>query len=599
MRKKVKKIEEERKIDFKYNLKEYWEILKRHKIKFFLLLFITLIVEALFLVDKFLFKIIIDDGTEFVAGNLEKPIFVQTLIVIAGIFLGVSLIKVIGKWLNVLVLAALNTNLVLELKRKYFDHILSLSHNFHSTHKTGSLISRLIRGSGAIENLTDIAAFNFAPLIFQLVIVGGALLYFNVTSALVILIVSITFVGYSYLIQQLQQKHRLKLNEVEDREKGFVSDIFMNVDSIKYFGKENLIKRRFGVFARRSRLFSLKYWNYFKWFDSGQVLILALGTFFMVYFPLMEFLDGGMTIGTLVFIYTAYGNVVGPMFGFVWGMRGFYRAMADLQDLFSYGKIKNDVKDRKGAKNLKIERGKIEFSNIGFNYGRRRIFRNFNLAIKPHERIALVGHSGCGKTTLIKLLYRLYDVKSGAILIDGTDIEEFKQESLRNELGIVPQETVLFDDTLYRNIAFSNPKASRKEVMRAIRFAQLHKIIKSFPLKENTIVGERGVRLSGGEKQRVSIARAILANKKILILDEATSALDSETEHEIQKSLAKLLKGRTSIIIAHRLSTIMGADRIIVMKKGKIIQQGKHRSLIRKPGEYKRLWNLQKGGYIR
>ncbi len=602
MAKKTKqkdKQEEKKKIDFKYNLQEYWGVLKRQKGKFFLLLFITLIVEALFLVDNLLFKRIIDDGTEFVAGNLDKPVFMQTLIIIAGVFLGISVIKVIGKWLNVLVLASLNSNLVLELKRKYFDHILGLSHSFHSTHKTGSLISRLIRGSGAMENLTDIAAFNFAPLVFQLIIVGTALLYFNKTSALVILIVSITFVSYSYMIQHFQQKHRLKLNEVEDKEKGFVSDIFMNVDSIKYFGKENAIKRRFGVFARRTRFFSLQYWKYFRWFDSGQLLILALGTFFLVYFPLMEFLDGGMTIGTLVFIYTAYGNVVGPMFGFVWGMRGFYRSMADLQDLFGYSKIKNDVKDRKGAKILKIERGKIEFSNIGFNYGRRKIFKNFNLTIKPHERIAIVGHSGCGKTTLIKLLYRLYDVKSGAILIDGKDIEEFKQESLRNELGIVPQETVLFDDTLYRNIAFSNPKASRKEIRRAMKFAQLHKIIKNFPQGENTIVGERGVRLSGGEKQRVSIARAILANKKVLILDEATSSLDSETEHEIQKSLAKLLKGRTSIIIAHRLSTIMGADRIIVMKKGKIIQQGKHRSLIRKPGEYRKLWNLQKGGYIK
>ncbi len=595
----AKKVEEKKKIDFKYNLKKYWEILKQHKGKFFLLLFITLIVETLFLVEKLLFKKIIDDGTEFVAGNLDKPVFVQTLIIIAGIFLGTSLIIVIGKWLNVFVLSLLNTSLVLELKRKYFNHILGLSHNFHSSHKTGSLISRLIRGSGAIENMTDIAAFNFAPLIFQLIIVGSALIYFNKTSALVILVVSITFVSYSYMIQRLQQKHRLKMNEAEDKEKGFVSDIFMNVDSIKYFGKENVIKRRFGIFARRSRFFALQYWKYFRWFDSGQLLIITLGTFFLVYFPLMEFLDGGMTIGTLVFIYTAYGNVVGPMFGFVWGMRGFYRAMADLQDLFNYGKIEKEVKDRKGAKNLKIERGQIEFSNVGFNYGRRRIFRNFNLAIKPHERIALVGHSGCGKTTLIKLLYRFYDIKSGAILIDGKDIEEFRQESLRNELGIVPQETVLFNDTLYKNIAFSNPKASRKEVMRAIKFAQLHKIIKDFPQKENTLVGERGVRLSGGEKQRVSIARAILANKKVLILDEATSSLDSETEHEIQKSLAKLLKGRTSIIIAHRLSTIMGADRIIVMKKGKIVQQGRHRSLIRKPGEYRKLWNLQKGGYIK
>jgi ATP-binding cassette subfamily B protein len=196
------------------------------------------------------------------------------------------------------------------------------------------------------------------------------------------------------------------------------------------------------------------------------------------------------------------------------------------------------------------------------------------------------------------LLYRLYNLNSGEILIDGKDIKYFKQETLRSELSIVPQECVLFDDTIFNNIKFSKPDASRKEVMDAIKFAQLDRVINKFPKKENTIVGERGVKLSGGEKQRVSIARAILANQKVLILDEATSSLDSETEHEIQKDLKKLLEGRTSIIIAHRLSTIMNADKIVVMKNGKIVQIGKHSELIRKSGEYKQLWDLQKGGYI-
>ena len=193
----------------------------------------------------------------------------------------------------------------------------------------------------------------------------------------------------------------------------------------------------------------------------------------------------------------------------------------------------------------------------------------------------------------------MYNLQGGEILIDGKNIEEFKQESLRSELSIVPQECVLFDDTIYNNIKFSNPQATRKEIMEAIRLAQLDKIVNKFPDKEKTIVGERGVKLSGGEKQRVSIARAILANKKILVLDEATSALDSQTEHEIQKALDTLLEGRTSIIIAHRLSTIMNADRIIVMKGGSVVEQGNHNTLIRKNGEYQKLWNLQKGGYIK
>ena len=228
-----------------------------------------------------------------------------------------------------------------------------------------------------------------------------------------------------------------------------------------------------------------------------------------------------------------------------------------------------------------------------------QFFQDFNLKIRENEKVAFVGHSGCGKTTLVKLLNRFYDVNSGEILIDGKNINDFKQDSIRSETGIVPQECVLFDDTIYNNIRFADPGASRKEVLSAIRFAQLDEIIANFPDKEKTIVGERGVKLSGGEKQRVSIARAILADKKILLLDEATSALDSETEYEIQKDLQKLLRGRTSIIIAHRLSTIMNADRIVVLKRGKIIQMGKHNDLIREDGEYKKLWNLQKGGYIK
>ena len=223
----------------------------------------------------------------------------------------------------------------------------------------------------------------------------------------------------------------------------------------------------------------------------------------------------------------------------------------------------------------------------------------FTLKVPKNKKTALVGHSGSGKSTLVKMLYRLYDVNEGSILIDGKDIKDFRQESLRAEMSIVPQECILFDDTIYHNIKFSKPHASHEEVMKAIRLAQLDRFVASLPLKENTIVGERGVKLSGGEKQRVSIARALLADKKVLVLDEATSSLDSETEMQIQMALAKLMEGRTTIIIAHRLSTIMKADKIVVMHKGEIMQMGMHRDLIRKKGEYRKLWNLQRGGYIK
>jgi ATP-binding cassette subfamily B protein len=350
--------------------------------------------------------------------------------------------------------------------------------------------------------------------------------------------------------------------------------------------------------SEKTRAALLKNFDYYRTTSAIQSLILGTGTFFLIFFSIKGFLDGKITLGTLGFIYTAYYSLLGPLFGFVHGIRNISRSMADFQELFEYGKIESSIKDEPNAKKLKIETGEIEFDNITFNYGKRKIFRDFSLKIPKNKKVALVGHSGSGKTTLVKLLYRLYDVNKGSIKIDGKDIRKVKQNSVREEMSIVPQECVLFDDSVYNNILFSNPKATRKEVMDAIKFSQLDKIIAKFPNKEETIVGERGVKLSGGEKQRVSIARAILADKKILVLDEATSSLDSETEHEIQRDLARLMEGRTSVIIAHRLSTIMHADMIVVLKEGKIVQQGKHYQLINQPGEYRKLWNLQKGGYL-
>jgi ABC-type multidrug transport system fused ATPase/permease subunit len=594
--KKVKK--EKKRINFKYNFKEYWSFVRKRKWSLFLLVFAIIITELLFVLDKFLFKRIIDDAELFVQNSLALDIFIKTLIIIAVIFLGVVVFRSFGRWWSEHILIHFELGMMKDLKKKYFGHILTLSHNFHTTHKSGSLISRLGRGQHSMEAMTDIITFQFFPLLIQLILVSVSLAIFSITPMIVVLIMSVVFISYSFLIQRAQEDSKLKHNSAEDSEKGFVSDIFTNIESIKYFGKEKVINSRFEKVIENTRVRGLKNYKYFRWFGAGQFLILGVGTFFLMYFPVIQFLAGEMTLGTLVFIFTLFGNVAGNLFGFVWGVRGFYRSMADFQDLFGYGKIKNEIKDKPNAKRIKIKNGAIKFDNITFDYGQRKFFKNFNLEIKPNEKIALVGHSGCGKTTIVKLLNRLYDVKSGRILIDGKDIRNFKQRSVREETGIVPQEAILFDDTIYNNIKFANNKTTKEEVWKAIKFAQLDKIIKNLPNKENTIVGERGVKLSGGEKQRVSIARAILANKKILVLDEATSALDSETEHEIQKDMKKLLEGRTSIIIAHRLSTIMSADRIIVMKEGKIIEQGKHSELIRKNGEYKRLWGLQKGGYL-
>jgi ATP-binding cassette, subfamily B, heavy metal transporter len=590
-----KKIEE---INFKKNFGVYWSFLKKYK---YLAIFVVLLVvvsEATHLIPKLLLKEIIDKGNEFSSGSLGYDLFLSVLIMSAVIYFVTITFRAVSDWARIHYLNKIEVKLMFDLKNWYFNHISKLSHNFHTTHKTGSLISRLIRGSGAMERMTDVLVFNIAPLVIQVIIVGASIIYFDWKPFVALVATVFVFITYSLYWQNKQRPYQAIANRNEDLEKGFISDVFTNIDTVKYYGKEDRVKGRYKRKARKSMDSLRKFFNFGRWMGSGQSLIVAVGSFFMIYFPLVSFLNGEISIGTVVFIYSIYGNLVGPMFSFIHGIRGYYRSMIDFDSLFEYGYIENEIKDKQNAISKPVKKGEIEFKNVEFNYGKRKIFKNFNLKINKDEKVAFVGHSGSGKTTLVKLLYRLYDVQSGEIIIDGINIKDYKQEFLRGELSIVPQEAILFDDTVYNNVKFSNVYSSDKEIKDAIKFAQLDKVIKDFPKKENTIVGERGVKLSGGEKQRVSIARAILANKQVLVLDEATSALDSKTEHEIQKDLARLMEGRTSIIIAHRLSTIMSADKIVVMDKGKIVQIGKHSDLIRQKGTYRELWNLQKGGYI-
>ncbi|MBR9705886.1 ABC transporter ATP-binding protein [Candidatus Pacearchaeota archaeon] len=596
---KTKKNHTNKKINFKYNMGVFWSFVRKYKASVVLLIFLITLIELSRISEKFLFKEIIDRGTDYGAGILLASVLAKILVIIAVLFVISVIVKAVSRWIYMYYLNKLDSHLMKDLKNRFFNHIISLDHDFHTTHKTGSLISRLGRGSGAMETMVDVFVMNFIPMIIQLIVVMVSIIYFDPVSALIVFITALVFILYSYKILKMQEPSKVELNKTWDIEKGNIADFLTNIESIRYFGKEKLIKSKATKLTENCRRAQMRNWSYFKWFDAGQIVILGTGIFFLMLFPIRSFLAGNMTLGTLAFIYTAFANLAGSLFGFVWGIRGFYRAMADFQDLFEYGKIEKVILDKPGAEKLKVRHGEIVFNNIEFSYGKRKMFRNFKLKVPKDQKVALVGHSGCGKSTLVKLLYRLHDVEDGEIMIDGKGIKEFTQESLRNEMSIVPQECVLFDDTIYNNIKFSKPDASRKEVMKAIRFAQLDQIIKEFPKQENTIVGERGVKLSGGEKQRVSIARAILADKKILVLDEATSALDSETEHEIQRDLEKLMKGRTSIIIAHRLSTIMHADKIVVMRRGKIIETGKHNKLVKQNGEYKKLWNLQKGGYIK
>ncbi|MDP1728846.1 MAG: ABC transporter ATP-binding protein [archaeon] len=585
-------------LDRMYIFKEYFSFLKRYKWLFFITLFFVAIHEIKQIVDKFVFKIVMDKAELFINGTILANDFLRILVIAGIVFFMLIIVSMTSNWFKLHFTNKLESNMIFDLKQKYFNHIISLDHKFFTTHKTGSLISRLTRGGNAMERMDDVILFDFAPLIIQTITLLIALVYFDIFSAFIILSVVTIFLSYSIFFQRKMDILNRGANSAEDIEKGNIADIFTNVDSVKYFGKEDVVSNKYKQLSGETKNRFVIAWNAWRKISAGQSFILGSGTLILIITSFLKFMNGEMSLGTLTFIYTTYLSLMGPLFGFIHGVRTFSRSITDFEELFNYGKIKSAIENKPNSKNLDIKKGEVKFKDITFNYGKRKIFSNFNLNIPSGKKIALVGHSGSGKTTLVKLLYRFYDIDNGNITIDGKNIREVKQESLRSEMSIVPQECVLFDDSVYNNIAFSNPKASRAEVMKAIKFAQLDKIIEKFPNKEKTIVGERGVKLSGGEKQRVSIARAILADKKILVLDEATSSLDSETEFEIQKDLQKLMEGRTSVIIAHRLSTIMHADTIVVLKNGKIVQMGKHSKLITQPGEYKKLWNLQKGGYI-
>ncbi len=534
----------------------------------------------------------------FARGDITSQTLIASLIIIGIIWATQIIVAGTVRWLRTYFLDNLESKAIFDLKRNYYSHILTLSHKFHTTHKTGSLIARITRGSNAMERMTDFVAFLTLPLLFEIIISGIALTAIDKRIGFAVLITGTIFILFSTNLQRIQRKLNVITNKNEDREKAMISDTFTNIDSIKYYGKEELIKNRYVSLSEKTRKSMYNSWVVGRWTGSGEGIIMGLGGLAILYFTLESFIKGNVSLGTVTFAWGLYWTIIETVRQFMDGLRGYNRSVADFDDLFQYGKENNDIKDNPKAKVLKIKEGQIEFKNVSFKYNSKSLFKNFNLTIPKNKKVALVGHSGSGKSTLVKLLYRLYNLDKGEILIDNLDIKNVKQESLRSELSIVPQECILFDDTIYNNIKFSNPKATHKQVINAIKFAQLDKTIANFPHKEKTIVGERGVKLSGGEKQRVSIARAILANKKVLVLDEATSALDSKTEYEIQKDLKKLMQNRTSLIIAHRLSTIMSADIIVVLDKGKIVQQGTHEDLIKQKGNYQELWNLQKGGYI-
>ncbi len=589
----------ERSIKLSKSLRAFISLFSKYKTQVLIISILVFFVEGSAVVNQLVLKFFVDAATKYAARAITQQALFNEGLLLVGIVASVYLIRTLFRWFLVDKVNHIEANMIFDLKEKLYTHLVNLQQQFHTNNKTGTIIANFMRIPSAIEGLGDVFLYSLIPIIIQIVTVIGSLVFLNAPSAIIVTLYIVAFLSWSYMFQHRQVQPQAAYNAAEDSEKAFVSDSFTNIESIKLFGKESYMSDRFSRIVGKTREKMLGFWGFWRLSESGLLGITGIATVILVLQSGYSFFAGSVDIGTLVFTYTVFLGMIGPLYSFQWGMRGLYRSLGDFESVRKYLDEERDILDKPNAQDLTIRKGKIEFDDVLFHYSKKQVFEKMDLVVPSNQTVALVGKSGSGKSTLVKLLFRLYDIESGTITIDGADISAVKQQSLRSSMSVVPQECILFDDTVYNNILFANPNATREQVLTAISLAQLEPVIAQMPDKENTIVGERGIKLSGGEKQRVSIARAILADKKILVLDEATSALDSETEFAIKKALSHLMKNRTSIIIAHRLSTIMSADKIVVLRGGKIMQEGTHAQLIKREGEYKRLWNLQKGGYIK
>ncbi len=592
-------------INLKYNLKTFWRFISQSKLLVYGTIILSFIGEAITFFDNFVFKYLVDKATLFSQDKITAAVFAQIILYSVLVYLAVRFLGAVVWFIRIKLINRLDARTMSAVEQEAFWHITNLSYKFHADKKTGSIISKFTRGVNKVESFIGAFVFHVFPVFFRLLLSVGVIFYFDIITALILIAMTVVFITVGVIVTNMQKHPQGIANYKEDILKQNLSDVFMNIDTVKYFAKEKPTFRFFRKLSKSLKEARLTFWHYYSWHAGIQTFVIGVGVAAIFYTTFTGFLEGRITLGSITLIYAAVWRLIPLLFGLIHGYREFIRSTVDVDALFAMFKERNEVEDRPRAPSLKVKAGKIDFNHVSFAYpasekkNEKTVLKDFHLDIQPNTKVALVGPSGSGKTTVVKVLYRLFDINEGTITVDGQDISKVKQHSLRESMSIVPQEPLLFDNTIYYNVAYANPTASRRDVWKAIRFAQLDKFIEELPFKENTIVGERGVKLSGGEKQRVSIARAILANKKILVLDEATSALDSETEKEIQRDLDKLMQGRTSIIIAHRLSTIMKADTIVVMGKGQILEIGTHEELKNKRGGlYKKLWELQQGGRL-
>lgn len=485
---------------------------------------------------------------------------------------------------------------VRSLNNRTFEHLHKLSLRFHLERRTGGLSRVIERGTRGVDLIMRMGILQLAPTALELLLVCGLLIfYFNVGYMVILLVTIAAYMWFTFSASEKRIAIRREMNESDTDANTKAIDSLLNFETVKYFGNEESESRRFDAAMQRYEKAAVKTYASLGYLNTGQALIFTLGMTIVMWLSARGVIAGTHSIGDFVMINAMLIQLYMPLnfMGMVY--REIKQGLVDLETMFSLLGESAEVQDRPGARSLDVRRGDIRFDNVSFAYEPDRpILRNVSFEVPAGKMVAIVGPSGAGKSTISRILFRFYDIQSGSVTIDGQDVRDVTQKSLRAAIGVVPQDTVLFNDTIMYNIRYGRLDATDEEVIAAAKLAQIDSFVQTLPQGYRTMVGERGLKLSGGEKQRVAIARTLLKAPPILILDEATSALDSHTEKEIQDALDRATQDRTTLVIAHRLSTIVHADDIVVLDKGEVVERGSHAELIAKGGLYASLWKRQR-----
>ncbi|MEO0677038.1 MAG: ABC transporter ATP-binding protein/permease [Pseudomonadota bacterium] len=482
-----------------------------------------------------------------------------------------------------------------QLALKTFRHVHRLSLRYHITRKTGSLSRVIERGVKGVTYLMRFLLTSIGPLILELILVSLVLwAFFDARYLLVLAGAVLLFVVFTGVVTEWRVKIRREMNTQDNDANQRAVDSLLNFETVKYFGAEGFEASRYDTAMAGYERAAIRTLYSLSALNLGQAVIVNGALMIVLVMAVFEVRSGTMSVGDFVLVNSYMMQIMAPLnlLGFVY--REIRQSLVDMGEMFMLLDEVPEVEDKPGARPLEVTGGRVVFDDVSFGYeAARPILKGLSLTVEPGQSVAIVGPSGAGKSTIGRLLFRFYDVSGGAVSIDAQDVRDVTGESLHAEIGVVPQDTVLFNDTIRYNIAYGRVGASEAEIEAAARAAQIHDFVLSLPEGYDTVVGERGLKLSGGEKQRVGIARTLLKNPPILLLDEATSALDTETEHEIQGALAAAGQGRTVITIAHRLSTVVDANRIVVLEDGRVVEEGAHDVLLAREGRYAALWHLQ------